>query len=290
MIVNRTGGDIELIHQVEHGRIAGELAERWGGGVFAAPSPVPAVALAAAKHDEGWRSFDGALLFDELERRPLHFLDIDIDRHIPLYAAGVEKVSMLDAYAGLLVGMHWSGIYRGRWQRPRAGSRLERTPEDRARQAAVVRAEEERWIGVREEVWTEQEPRALFETRLWHHFELLQVWDLLSLFLCVVPDEPAPREPVVPWGPQLTGVDHRSESVRLPAVGLGPGGERRQLVARVDAPGVVVVDPFPFLASFDVHVEAQVLPDRGWTRGEAVAHLARQPMRTKTWRVAPVPR
>ena len=283
MIVNRLPTELELVDQVEHGRIAGELAAAWGNAQFTGPSPAPAVALAAAKHDEGWRSIDGALLFDEIAKRPMHFLDIDVESHIPLYRAGVEKVSMLDAYAGLLVGMHWSGIYRGRWQRPGAGSRLARTDDDRRLQAAVVRSEEERWIEVREQVWTEEEPRALFETRLWHHFELLQLWDLLSLFLCVVPDEPAPPQPVAPWGPQLSGVDHRSEAVRLPTVALSPGGSRLDLVARVAAPGTIELDPFPFAGPIEVDVEVRVLPNRAWTQAEAISHLGRSSNRIKHW-------
>lgn len=287
MIINRRPDELELIDQVEHGRVAGVLAEAWGGGDFVAPAPAAAVALAAARHDEGWRSIDGALLFDELARRPLHFLDIDVESHIPLYRAGVERVSMLDAYAGLLVGMHWSGIYRGRWQRPGVGSRLARTEEDRRLQEAVVRSEEQRWIEVREEVWTEEEPRAIFETRLWHHFELLQLWDLMSLFLCVVPDQPAPREPIVPWGPQMSGIDHTSESVRLPTVGLHPGGPRHQLVARVVGPGRMEVDPFPFAGPLAVHVDVQLLPNRPWTQAEAIAHLGRHTARTKQWLLVP---
>lgn len=287
MIINRRSTVLELIDQVEHGRVAGVLAKAWGNQRFAAPSPAPAVALAAARHDEGWRAVDGALLFDELAKRPMHFLDIDVESHIPLYRAGVERVSMLDAYAGLLVGMHWSGIYRSRWQRPGGASRLARTAEDRRLQEAVVRSEEERWIDVRRQVWTQDEPRALFETRLWHHFELLQLWDLLSLFLCVVPDEPSPPQPVVAWGPQLSGVDHRSETVRLPTVGAFAGGPRHDLVARVAAPGVIELDPFPFAAPLGVDVEVRRLPDKDWTRAEAVAHLGRSAAGSRHWELVP---
>lgn len=288
MIINRRPGTIELIDQVEHGRVAGELAKAWGNAVFLPPDPVPAVSLAAGRHDEGWRAIDGALLFDEIARRPMHFLDIDVERHIPLYRAGVERVSMLDAYAGLLVGMHWSGIYRGRWQRPGATTRLARVPDDAAMLDEVVRAEEERWIGVREEVWTGDEPRAVFETRLWHHFELLQLWDLLSLFCCVVPDDPAPRLPVAPWGPQLAGIEHRSEAVRLPTVGTAPGGPRVDVVARVVAAGPVIeLDPFPFPGPVEVHVEVRSLPDREWTQSEAIVHLERRSPATKHVRLVP---
>lgn len=286
MIINRLAAELELIDQVEHGRVAGLLAEAWGNAEFTAPAPVPAVSLAAARHDEGWRSVDGALLFDELAKRPMHFLDIDVERHIKLYRQGVERVSMLDAYAGLLVGMHWSGIYRSRWQRPGGVSRLARSPEDRELQEAVVRAEEERWIGVRQQVWTEDEPRALFETRLWHHFELLQLWDLLSLFLCVVPNEPAPPQPVVPWGPQLSGIDHRSETVTLPTVGRYPGGPRVDVVARVAAPGLIDLDPFPFPRTLEIEVAVKVLPQGIEDRAAAQSHLEKRDLRIKRWQVA----
>lgn len=289
MIINRLANELELIDQVEHGRVAGVLAEAWGNPEFTAPTPVPAVSLAAARHDEGWRSVDGALLFDEIAKRPMHFLDIDVERHIKLYRNGVERVSMLDAYAGLLVGMHWSGIYRSRWQRPGGVSRLARTSADRDLQEAVVREEEERWISVRQQVWTEDEPRALFETRLWHHFELLQLWDLLSLFLCVVPDEPAPPQPVVPWGPQLSGIDHRSETVKLPTVGRYPGGPRVDVVARVAAPGLVELDPFPLAGPLEVEVAVKVLPHGIDDRASAQAHLERKGLRVKRWRVAGPP-
>ena len=285
MIINRLPQEFELIDQVEHGRIAGELATAWGNHQFVAANPVGAVALAAAKHDEGWRAIDGALLFDEIAKRPLHFLHMDVETHIPLYRAGVEKVSMQDAYAGLLVGMHWSGIYRGRWQRPKATGRMAKTDADLRLQAEVVRSEEERWIGVREEVWNEDEPRALFETRLWHHYELLQLWDLLSLFLCVTPDEPAPRDPVVPWGPQMSGLDHRSEAVSLPTVGFGPGGDRLNLKARVVARGQIELDPFPFAGPFEIDVEVRLLPNREWTQAEAISHLNRSSKRIKHWKL-----
>lgn len=296
MIVTRRNGALELVEQVEHGRVAGELAAAWGNPDWAAPDPGPPVVLAAARHDEGWRAWDGAVLFHDLERRPLHFLEIDLEEHITLYRGGVQQVSLLDVYAGLLVGMHWSGLYRGRWSRPAAGSRLQRNEQDARRQDLVVEEEERRWILARRQTWTVDEPRSVFETRLWQHYDLLQLWDLLSLYLCVIPNEvPADREPAEPpctetprpWGPQLRDLEHHPETVLLPPVAVTPGGMRCAITVSVTAPGVVTLDPFPFAASVRVEVASRSLPDRTWTHDEVVARLARTPATTRTWRMEP---
>ncbi|MDQ3732942.1 MAG: DUF3891 family protein [Actinomycetota bacterium] len=295
MIVTRRNGGLELVEQVEHGRVAGELAAAWGNADWAAPDPGPPVVLAATRHDEGWRAWDGTVLFHDLERRPLHFLEIDLEEHISLYRGGVQQVSLLDVYAGLLVGMHWSGLYRGRWSRPGAGSRLQRSEQDARRQDAVIEEEERRWILARRRAWTVDEPRSVFETRLWQHYDLLQLWDLLSLYLCVMPDEDPAREPAdqpcteAPrtWGPQLRDLEHHPEAVLLPPVAVTPGGKRCAITAAVTSPGVVTLDPFPFAASVRVEVASRILPDRRWTHDEVVARLARTPATARTWRLEP---
>ncbi|MGY2064286.1 DUF3891 family protein [Blastococcus sp. SYSU DS0619] len=289
MIVTRRGGALQLVEQVEHGRVAGQLADAWGNAAFAAPTPLHSVRTAAARHDEGWRAWDARVLFHELERRPLHFLEIDAGEHIRLYRQGVEQVSLADVYSGVLVGMHWTGLYRGRWSAPGAAARLGRSPEDRQLQDEVVAAEEQRWIGAKRQAWTEDEPRSVFETQLWHNYELLQLWDLLSLYLAVTPpDEPGTGAvPPQPWGPQLRSLEHGPEDVLLPAVALRPGGDRITLTASVRARNTVTLDPFPFRAPVEVAVEHVLVPDRGWSHEELVTRL-RKTRRTSTpWRLVP---
>ena len=287
MIITRSGGALRLVQQVEHGRVAGALAAAWGNADFAGLDPRASVVTAAARHDEGWRAWDARVLFNELERRPLHFLEIDAGEHIRLYREGVERVSLEDVYAGVLIGMHWTGLYRGRWARPGAAARVGRSDEDRRLQDEVVRAEEQRWIGARQEAWTADEPRSVFETRLWHHYDLLQLWDLLSLYLAVMPAEPSPPAAPVPWGPQLRELEHAAESVSLPPVALRPGGDRVALTASVRSPGELTVHPFPFTGPTEVEVEQTVLPDREWSRNEVAEHVRTAPTTVTTWRLVP---
>ena len=286
MIVSRHDGALRLVHQNEHGRLAGVLARAWGNDEVEAPRPGPSVVTAAARHDEGWRSRDTRVLYDEFAKRPLHFLDIEAGEHIRLYRQGVTRVSAADVYAGLLVGMHWTGLYRSRWSAPGGGSRVGQGPEARAAQDRVVRSEQRRWADAVELAWTEQEPRAAFETRIWHNYELLQLWDLLSLFLSVTPSQPG-RGSAVPWGPQLRDLDQAATPVGLPAVGTWPGGPRFAPIACVTAPGLMTLDPFPFTGPVDVEVEHVVIPDRDWSRAAAVREVRRTSATATTWRLVP---
>ena len=289
MIVVRRDGALHLIEQVEHGRIAGELADAWGNERFEAPTPRSPVRTAASRHDEGWRSWDARVLFHELERRPLHFLEIDATEHVRLYRQGVERVALGDVYAGVLVGMHWTGLYRGRWSAPGARGRLDLGADGRAAQDDAVDAEERRWIEAKRLAWTAAEPRAAFETRLWHNYELLQLWDLLSLYLCVMPSRPAAEPgPARPWGPQLAALEHSAEDVLLPPVRTQPFGPAERITVGVRRPGEIWLDPYPFARSgIAVDVVSAVVPDRAYTHSELAARVRRTPASVTTWRLAP---
>ena len=275
MIVTRRDEGLALVTQVEHGRVAGELAAHWGNAVFEGPTPRESVVLAARQHDEGWRAWDARGLLNEVERRPLHFLEIDPDDHVRLYREGVERVRLGDAYSGLLVGMHWTGLYRGRWSSPRARGRLARNARDESLLDQVVEEEERRWVEAKRAAWTSEQPRAVFEATLWHHYELLQLWDLLSLYLCVMPQHPSPRGGSPSrWGPQLSSLVHSPEAVLLPPVRTGPFGEAVVLRATVVAPATLVVDPWPFgTPALTVEVEQSLVPDVEYSDSQAALRV-----------------
>lgn len=287
MIVTRRAQGLCLVEQVEHGRIAGVLAAHWGNERFDTPQPRDSVIMAASLHDEGWRARDLQPVLNEVVRRPEHFLEIDPDAHVRLYSEGVEKVRLGDVYAGLLVGMHWTGLYRGRWSGPHARGRLARDTADERRLDEVVLQEEHRWVEERRRAWQEDEPRAAFEQLLWHNYELLQLWDLLSLYLCVMPAEPGGRSgPRNPWGPQLTSLTHEPEGVTLPPVRTGAHGPRVTLEAFMAARATVTVDPWPFAApSFTVEVEQRVLPDVPLAQAAPAEALMSARAEALTWTV-----
>lgn len=277
MLITRRGDMLCLVRQVDHGGLAGQVAEAWGGAGFEPPVPLGPACLAAARHDEGWRPWDDRPAFNEEEARPLHFLEIAMADHIPLYKAGVETVTELDRYAGLLVGMHWSGLYRGRWGLQSNTEGLlqpDRTPVQKLQDEAVA-AEESRWIGLKTRLWNGSGPRAEFENRLWHNYGLLQAWDLLSLYICVARlDAPDVASEPMLLSSTLRPIDQKPGRRRIPAVPTRIGQPAVDLDLTVFEAGVVIVEPYPFTApAVAFSVAAVVIPDRRYEEDEMPAAI-----------------
>ncbi len=272
MLITKRGTNLVLVKQVDHGELAGRIAEAWGNDQFEPPAHRDSACLAAARHDEGWRSWDDRPAMNESEHRPLHFLEIDMKDHIPLYRSGVESVAELDPYAGVLVGMHWTGLYRGRWglqSSPAGLLEADRTPIQKL-QDEVVLQEQKRWIGVKDTLWDGHGSRSDFEARLWRDYDRLQAWDMLSLFICmsVVDVVDSEAEPVLLTS-TLKRLDQEAGSRVIPNVPTAPGRPPVDLVLRPVEPGVVAVNPYPFGGSrHGFGVAAMLIPDRAYSRNE----------------------
>lgn len=264
MLTTRRNDKLFLIGQNDHGILAGELVDHWGNDRFAVPTPLDGVRKGVAMHDEGWRGPDAEPLFNAEERRPEHFLEIEMKDHIPLYRTGVEEVLRQDGYAGLLVSMHWTGLYRGRWgmQTGILDFGSGRTPIQQLQDDSVA-AQEQHWIEVKREL-VNGTVRSDFEANLWHNYDLLQTFDLLSLFVCVANHAPAPAdaEPL-PLAGTLKAIDQAPGPRVIQNVPTAIAGERVDLVLRAVEPSVVTVDPWPFRPdTFKLSVEATTIPDR----------------------------
>jgi hypothetical protein len=230
MVVSGRNGQLVLIEQNEHGPVAGEICGHWGNARFARPVRGDSVRAAAAMHDEGWRDADAEPMFNADRGRPLHFLEIEMSEHVPLYRRGVERVTELDPYAGLLVSMHWTGLYRGRWGLQSGGVfRSAGTGEAAHLQDQAVAEQELRWLDRKPELMLE-EPRSDFEIGLWHNYDLLQAFDLLSLYVCTANLAPADGEPRETLTSVLGAIEQRPGPRVIGAVPARPGGPREDLV------------------------------------------------------------
>ena len=70
--------------------------------------------LAADRHDDGWAVWEQSPLVDSTGK-PVAFLGVEVPAHLAFYRACIASVTDEDLYAGLLVSMHGSGIYRQRY-------------------------------------------------------------------------------------------------------------------------------------------------------------------------------
>ena len=109
--------------------------------------------------------------------RPLNFLDVGVPAHLAFYRACIAAVTEQDAYAGLLISMHGAGIYQQRYGRD-PGLSLTRAEDFRALVDAFVHEQEAGYPARIAESGVEDDQR-------WHDYELLQLYDRLSLYFCM---------------------------------------------------------------------------------------------------------
>lgn len=287
MLVTKRGDGLTFVTQYEHGALAGELAERWGNDRFAAP-PGPlaeALTIAAAHHDDGWRELDDRPAFNPEQGRPAHFLELPLETTVPPYGRGVDAVYGRDPLAGALVGMHWTGLYSGRWGLQSSGG-----PVPHPLAEAVVAEQEPRWQASLRRAWDWDGPRSEFEAHAWHAYEVLQALDVTSLALSLIdPAQPSDAE-VEP--PLLTAtlfpVEQPPGPRILPTVPTAPLGEHLDLRFSVPEPGVAAIDPWPFAGGgFAVELPSRRLPDEPLGEEESMAAYRAAPVEPIRWTLRP---
>jgi hypothetical protein len=147
-----------------------------------------------------------------------------------------------DRYAGLLVNLHCVGLYNRRYGTDPSLMGRSFSPEEQQ----VVREFKDRLEAqqgrLRAEMAEAGTPASfLADKHVWTNYKLLQMFDRLSLYLCMPPFKPRPLGPAP--------VDYDGQEVEF---SLQPEGGR-----------VVTITPYPFGESpLKVSVEAQLIPQR----------------------------
>ena len=221
MIV-REGADgaLILIAQTDHAKVSGICAAHWGNEMFSRPQPYEAVVRAAMFHDSGWYDYEASPSIAPDTGKPFNFIQVPWgkpQRHAFEWA--IEWMTRIDPYSGLLLSKHRTGLQRGRYDKvahPKFFN-TQNLPEDN--ENFLARNEDAQAVQLRN----------YDKSEFWTNYQLLQAFDLISLFLCnkdVIDDyiEPVP-----------TSYGERTAPVRLTLKSIGQN--------RVE------IDPFPFDAN-----------------------------------------
>jgi hypothetical protein len=233
MIVRDRGIDWQVVLQIDHEDLSGDLARAWRDR----SDRFSSVVTAAARHDDGWAVWERSPIVDRETGKPVNFLDVDVTSHLAFYRAGIAAVTEEDPYAGLLVSMHGAGIYRQRYGRDLSLG-LSRAAEAQELVDRFV-AEQEAAYGARiAAVGVSDEER-------WRDYELLQLFDRLSLYFCMRDVETDGGEPVeiqgytvellAPWRARIEPFPFVESPARFSLV--------RRVVPRVAEGGVLGVAP-----------------------------------------------
>ena len=208
MIVRREGDSWMLITQPAHAWLAGKLAAAWGNKTFASPTPFEAVVLATRLHDIGWLDWDASPRLGK-DGRPVNFVDTNLAETIPIWRRAVDRVSLMDPYAALLVSKHASTIYRRRHERGV-------DPPEQHSELGVMLSEQE---AIQEQFCARLADHPLYgpaveADRLKMAYRWLRVCDIFSLILC---SDALPLSGVIEAVPRKRMGDLTSISYERPA-------------------------------------------------------------------------
>ncbi len=242
--------------QEEHAELSAQFAAHWGNDRFARLRPYDTMVFATTYHDSGYREWEGMPRMNADKGRPYGHRERIPDfeaTELMAYRRNVEWVRGHDLYAGILVSMHRTGLWRGRYD-------VLTSPQPRVRElSAPVQAA----LGELEA--QQQRDKAnltagnpAFEKELWINYRMLQLFDLLSLYFCCDGhgDSGFKEERLAP----------------IPA-GYAPNrGVELRITPKPD--GSVQMDPYPFdVTPLPVTVRARRLPPGQYT-SEADARAA----------------
>jgi Protein of unknown function (DUF3891) len=195
VIVRERGNDWQVVLQIDHEDLSGAFARAWADRGRRHGS----LAIAAARHDDGWAVWERAPAVEPETGKPVNFLDVGISSHLAFYRACIAAVTEQDPYAGLLVSMHGAGIYQRRYGRD---------PGLSVTQAEANKPLVDAFVDEQESGYPERVAQAgADEEERWRDYELLQLYDRLSLYFCMRDVEGGEDaelqgfrlEPIAPW-------------------------------------------------------------------------------------------
>jgi hypothetical protein len=219
-----------LVTHVDHARLAGAFAEKWGNHLFRSPEPRAHVLKGIARHDDGWRTRDAepqitragkpSAFSVELVGKYSAFEEIDLADYLAVRDSALRLIAEEDAYAAILVSMHTYNLLTERADRSTiAASQLPLLDEFLHRQQKL---QTNLLKQIASNPSLSQEEAS--ECAILDHFRLLQATDNLSLLTCV---------------------DYRDPATLLHPLPLNDGGYRTVAV-RACGERVFTLDPYPF--------------------------------------------
>jgi hypothetical protein len=216
MIVrHESDGSLVMITQNDHAVIAGFCAAHWGNDRFERPDPFLSTMRATLLHDLVWLREESSPCFDASTGQTPNFLAVPFNTQEDEYRSTIDWINRTDPYAGWLVSRHRTGIWKSRYglmKQPHYPNRnLSTDIED---------------LVARNHAEQDAAAATLDRQKLTINYILLQVWDLLSLYVCC--NEHLKELSIEPVPTSYTG--EHSVCIRLAPV----------------APMRIKVDPYPF--------------------------------------------
>lgn len=165
MIIRKREEDFVMIEQNHHASISGKLYEWIARHLrIEDKSTHQAIKEAIYLHDVGWEPFDLTPFWNEQSHAPYDFITFPNNIKTVLYKHGIDEVANLNHYAALLCSEHYIRFLQ-KDVHPLSAQFVEN---ERARQKTLIKQLDD-----------------FDENTFLIHYELLQFFDNLSLYICL---------------------------------------------------------------------------------------------------------
>jgi Protein of unknown function (DUF3891) len=186
MIVLEKDARLLTITQLEHQEIAGQIASLWGNSGFSKPDPFGAMIIAAGNHDIGWWNKDTHPEVNPRTGFPYTFTELPVIEWLQMYRKGIDRIAEEDPYEGLMVCMHGVGLRKNRYDTVPATDRRDTLSSKEKKAVEDYIADGER---LQAKLRKKLVKDPLYKRRssanwIWTNYQLIQVWDRLSLHFC----------------------------------------------------------------------------------------------------------
>lgn len=253
MLHRQSSEGLICITQTTHAWVSGQLAQAWGNEQFGSFAPHPEVCLGAEQHDIGWLLWEQSPTLNPETGYPHNFMQLPVLEHVLLWTKAKYLALALGRYPALLVSLHGTGLY----QRHR---HWENSEDTRQMVEAFLQKEEGFQEGLLQGL--KNDPRYVASTTpevIERNQQLVAIWDLLSLALCM-------------------GFGETKEVERVPTA----TGET-SLTLSLQGDESVKISPWPFQGeSVKVAFEGRLLRDRSSSEEEMRQALEVAPWVTLT--------
>lgn len=232
-MIRRRDTPTTIIPQTAHGWLAGQLASHWGNSRFQHPGDAREMVLATSNHDQGWVTWEQNPALNA-ERRPTDFLEMPVAEHVKIWKQSIATVDSQSRYGALLVSRHARFLNELRLQNGN-----DSTADKECLQNFCT--EQSAWETTELNVLQHQRYYAAMcqRSRFEAAFRLLQVFDWLSLLLCM-------------------------DTVTHTIVENVPGesaDERIEITLKAMSPDVFTISPWPFdVPAFSTMLQTKNLP------------------------------
>lgn len=246
-----------VISQIDHARIAGEIAAAWGSEELG-PLPLPELLVPAIlHHDDGWKEWEAEPQVDPVSGGPRHFTEMPMPEATAIWQRSIEQAAKRHAMGGLWVSKHFAHL--AMLARPFRRA-------DKTEKAAI-----DQFVVLQKSVRSNLRRAALsmfgdipeLEAAIELGLRWLQFFDALSLWLCCE-EVKEPKTFELPDGRTLTARPQSKENIVLEPWPLRPklltmSVTCRRIVARSYADSAQLGEALVFGSPASLHWRLKVV-------------------------------